>query len=75
MRETLKVGEHIIIEGKEYVAEEHNEGCDSCDLYNSSHCYPIPCRSGLRLKRVEIRDNEVTEEMKKELVDFLKKYL
>ena len=40
----VKVGEHIIIDGEEYIAEEANDrGCYSCALNNSDKCYKVLC--------------------------------
>lgn len=51
--ENLKIGEHIRIDGVEYVAEEANDrACDSCALAKSNKCYLIPC-DGVILESVD----------------------
>lgn len=50
--EDLKVGEHIIVDGVEYVAKDGTP-CDGCDLFHCGRCFLVPCRSELILKRVE----------------------
>lgn len=43
LTEDIKVGEHILVDGVEYVAEEPNgRECDSCALHNH-HCVLVPC--------------------------------
>lgn len=65
--ENVKVGEHVLIDGVEYVAEEANDRvCDSCALGKSHKCYLIPCDNVI-LKRTEkehqYRPYKDTEEM------------
>lgn len=55
--EDAKVGEHIIVDGVKYVAEECDKDCKGCDLYHCGRCFMIPCRHGIRFKRVEIQDS------------------
>ena len=55
----VNVGEHVIVDGVEYVAKSSNDfSCKSCDLAGCVHCYLIPCRNGLNLKRVEKQPTE-----------------
>ena len=51
--EDMKVGEHIIVDGVEYVAEECDKDCKGCDLYHCGHCHVVPCTVGIILKFVE----------------------
>ena len=51
--EFLKIGEHIIVDGVEYVAEEDAGDCEDCDLSHCERCLLIPCHNGVRLKLVE----------------------
>ena len=60
----IEIGEHVLIDGVEYVAEEHGGDCASCDLYNSLHCHMhcyIPCGEGVMVKvdkPAEIQDKD-----------------
>jgi len=40
--EEVKIGEHVLIDGVEYVAEEAYE-CDMCAFSDSNKCHLIPC--------------------------------
>lgn len=41
--EKIKIGEHVMIDGVEYVAKSDNGyHCKGCDFYNSSYC-AVPC--------------------------------
>lgn len=41
--EDIEVGEHVLIDGEEYIAEEAvGETCDLCALHNH-HCVLVPC--------------------------------
>lgn len=60
-------GDHFLLDGVEYVAEEPNgRECDSCALHDSDKCYSIPCDKVI-FKRVEkkptYRPYKDTEEM------------
>ena len=55
--ESLKVGEHIIVDGVEYVAKDGTP-CDGCDLFDCGRCFLVPCQDGLILKRVEKQPTE-----------------
>lgn len=52
----LEIGEHIIVDGVEYVAK-NGTPCNGCDLFDCRHCHLIPCELGLILKRVEKQDS------------------
>ena len=52
----LEVGEHIIVDGVEYVAEEDDGDCKGCDLFHCGRCFLIPCHNEVKLKRVEKQD-------------------
>lgn len=42
--EDIKIGEHILVDGEEYVAEEANgRECDLCALKGFGKCFLIPC--------------------------------
>ena len=58
--EDLKVGEHIIVDGVEYVAKEYDGDCCivGCGLSNCGHCHLIPCIGEIILKRVEKQPTE-----------------
>ena len=57
--EDLKVGEHIIVDGVEYVAEEKGvDCCIGCDLRHCGYCHLVPCTEGIILKRVEKQPTE-----------------
>ena len=64
--EKIKVGENVIIDGVEYVAEEHDLNCSECVFFNSEVCSSIPCDDVI-LKKVkkepEYRPYKDTEEM------------
>lgn len=62
--ERIKIGEHVMIDGVEYVAEEHDGDCLSCDVDGCGDCFLIPCRDGLALKRVK---EQPTEEESKDI--------
>lgn len=49
----IEVGEHIIVDGVEYVAEKHDGNCLQCDVACCGDWFLIPCEDGLILKRVE----------------------
>lgn len=73
--ENVKVGEHIIVDGIEYVAEETNDKtCDLCALYRSPKCRPIPC-TGVIFKMVnkkpQYRPYKDTDEM---IADFKERF-
>lgn len=52
----IEIGEHVLIDGVEYVAKDGTP-CDGCDLFDCGYCHVIPCRPGIRFKRVEIQDS------------------
>ena len=56
--EKVKIGEHVLIDGVEYVAEENAGYCKGCDLSGCGYCYLIPCINGLNLKRVKKQPQE-----------------
>ena len=64
--EKVKAGEHVIIDGVEYVAEEYDPNCSECALHDSTKCHLIPC-GVVMFKRVEkepqYRPYKDTEEM------------
>ena len=48
--EKIKIGEHVIIDGVEYVAKsDKGYHCKGCDLYNSSYC-AVPCGDCIMVK-------------------------
>lgn len=50
----IEIGEHVLIDGVEYVAKnDKGHACEGCDLLHCGHCHLVPCRSGLKFKRVE----------------------
>lgn len=49
--EKIKVGEHIIIDGVEYVVEDYDD-CSECAFHNSEKCDAVPC-SGIIFNKVE----------------------
>jgi len=49
----IEIGEHVLIEGMEYVVEEDVGTCESCDMNGCGFCYLIPCVDGLNFKRVK----------------------
>jgi len=50
--EKLKIGEHVIIDGVEYIAEDTKEkSCKACALCNSVKCSVTPCADVI-LKKV-----------------------
>lgn len=49
----IEIGEHVLIDGVEYVAKEHDGDCLHCDVVGCGDCFLIPCEDGLILKRVE----------------------
>lgn len=49
----IEIGQHVLIDGVEYVAEEDVGSCKSCDMKGCGYCYLIPCSNGLNLKRVK----------------------
>lgn len=55
--EFLKVGEHIVVDGVEYVAKENTGDCEDCDLHQCGRCFLIPCHDGVRLKLVKKQDS------------------
>ena len=61
-----KVGEHILVDGFEYVTEEYDSNCRECAFYNSEKCSSVPC-TGVILKKVKKepkhRPYKDTEEM------------
>ena len=57
LTKTIELGEHIIVDGVEYVAEEDDGSCGGCDLDHCGLCFLIPCRNGIKLKRVEEQDS------------------
>lgn len=75
--EKIKVGEHILVDGEEYLAEEANgRVCDSCALGKSHKCYSIPCDcDNVIFKRIEkepqYRPYKDTEEM---IADFKERF-
>jgi hypothetical protein len=53
--EKVKIGEHILIDGVEYVAEEAKvKNCRACALCDSEKCIVTPCACVI-FKRVEKR--------------------
>ena len=60
----IEIGEHVMIDGVEYVAEEHDGDCLSCDVDGCGDWFLIPCRDGLALKRVK---EQPTEEESKDI--------
>ena len=64
--ESIKVGEHIIVDGVEYVTEEFDANCSECALHNSDKCDSVPC-DGIIFKSVKketkYRPYKDTEEM------------
>ena len=48
--EKIKIGEHVMIDGVEYVAKsDKGYHCKGCDLYNSSYC-AVPCGECVMVK-------------------------
>ena len=48
--EKIKIGEHVMIDGVEYVAKsDKGYHCKGCDLYNSSYC-AVPCGDCVMVK-------------------------
>ena len=46
----LEVGEHVLIDGVEYVAKSNNDfSCEGCDINSPSHCC-IPCGNCVMVK-------------------------
>lgn len=66
--EQIKVGEHLLIDGVEYVVEKYN-GCEMCAFNNTKKCDLLPCCTGgsFSFKKVEkepqYRPYKDTEEM------------
>lgn len=65
--EKIKIGEHILVDGEKYVAEEAiGKMCSLCAFHNSYKCENIPC-NGVIFKRVnkesQYRPYKDTEEM------------
>lgn len=61
--ESLKVGEHILIDGVEYVAEsDKGHACEGCDLYCNSLPCPIPCGECVMVKVEKPTEEEVKVE-------------
>lgn len=51
--EKVKVGEHVLVDGVEYVTEEAiGKMCSLCAFHNSYKCESIPC-NGVIFKRVK----------------------
>lgn len=48
----IEIGEHVMIDGDEFVAEEHDANCSECAFNNSEVCSSIPCADVI-LKKVE----------------------
>jgi len=50
----IKIGEHILVDGEEYVAEKY-DGCDMCAFNNSVKCSFVSCCAvgSLSFKKVE----------------------
>lgn len=48
----IEIGEHVLIDGVEYVAKEHDGDCLHCDVVGCGDWFLIPCEDGLILKRV-----------------------
>ena len=55
------VGEHIIVDGVEYVAEEYDANCSECAFFYSEKCSSIPC-GDIILTKVEIEPYEASKE-------------
>ena len=53
----IEIGEHVMIDGVEYVAEEHDANCSECAFNNSAVCSSIPCADVI-LKRVNKQPTE-----------------
>ena len=78
MREILtkpiEDGEHVLIDGVEYVAEHHGNNCSGCAFYGGHDCDNIPCQSFI-MRKVEkqptYRPYKNTEEM---IEDFKKRF-
>lgn len=52
----IEHGEHLFIDGVEYVAEVYiGADCDLCALNNSGKCSVIPCNGIITFKKVEKR--------------------
>ena len=50
--EKVKIGEHFIVDGVEYMAEEG--GCNSCELYETAPCnLAFLCPVGGKLTRIK----------------------
>ena len=48
--EKIKIGEHVMIDGVEFVAKsDKGYHCKGCDLYNSSYC-AVPCGECVMVK-------------------------
>lgn len=78
MREILtkpiEDGEHVLIDGVEYVAEHHGNNCSGCAFYGGHDCDNIPCQSFI-MRKVEkqptYRPYKNTDEM---IEDFKKRF-
>lgn len=74
--EKVKIGEHVIIDGVEYMAEEVKEkDCRACALRDSVKCTVTPC-TGVVFKKVEkeprYRPYKDTEEM---IADYKERFM
>ena len=69
----LEVGEHVLIDGVEYVAkaEEGAGDCKGCDLGNGKPCFLVPCHNGVIFKRVEKQLQEKEYKVEKQDKDTL----
>lgn len=52
--EPIKIGEHILVDGVEYVAEEY-DGCSECAFNNSMKCSFVSCCAGKSLGFKEVK--------------------
>ena len=46
----IEDGEHVMIDGVEYVAEQHGNDCRGCAFYGGHDCDNIPCQSFIMCK-------------------------